>query len=429
MNAPLMKEQLGVRTVGPGAVLGQDVVLRDLQEHDQLLIKTTWACRVASSEAWVFCGDITVYRQLQSCMGVGVVGQAQAMNFLEARTEKRVEDLTKVVNGSNRRVYATKKWTVDEKARLAKIEELRRMRVDEDPTAKLINRPVSNIILSGNLVVLAHSAHVKKEDEISSVMQKVKAGFFGNTKSGELKKSTSLPSITANPLGPTIPTGLSFPAPPPNWKKPLSMSASEPEFVKTGGTFVTEEPEPITELRGKMRLDARPFEKLIAGKSFMCLSDDKEMKAAVKRTFLGSAAQLTFVKSSMECLHTLIDPRSRFNCVFLDLTKSGLNADSVVRTIRENERHADAPIIVFADQQGDLTELIRQTGSYVVFKPVVGRVMREAVVWCMRGNHRPPHGSEHAETNPISEVGHMTEDRAPLSPSPGATAVLVDAST
>jgi len=99
----------------------------------------------------------------------------------------------------------------------------------------------------------------------------------------------------------------------------------------------------------------------------------------------------------------------------VDLTKPGLNADSVVRTVRENQRHADAPVIVFADQQEDLSEFIRQTGSYVIFKPVVGRVMRDAVVWCLKA---PRPSDQASDARPMTDVslGAMTDGATTLNP-------------
>ena len=90
----------------------------------------------------------------------------------------------------------------------------------------------------------------------------------------------------------------------------------------------------------------------------------------------------------------------------MDLAKPGLNADSVVRTVRENQRHADAPIIVFAEQQEELSEFIRQTGSYVIFKPVVGRVMREAVVWCLKAP-RPSPSDQTSDARPLTDASLM----------------------
>lgn len=297
------------------------------------------------------------------------------------------------------------------------------MRVTEHPVARMINRPVSNILLTGNLVVLAPEEFQHKTElgppkppvkhnleDISPIMQTVKAHFAG--KKAGMKKSSSLPTITANPLGTTLSETLSFPAPPAGWKNRPALAASDPD-LRLGATFVTEglpseEEQPTLEPRRVVltRPDARPFERLIAGRNFLCLSDDRELKKAVKRTFLGSSAGLTFVKSSMECLHAIIDPRSQYTCFFVDLAKPGLNADSVVRTVRENQRHADAPIIVFAEQQEELSEFIRQTGSYVIFKPVVGRVMREAVVWCLKAP-RPSPSDQTSDARPLTDASLM----------------------
>jgi CRP-like cAMP-binding protein/CheY-like chemotaxis protein len=433
ISAPLLKQEIPVRTIGPGGVVGEEVCIYEMDEYDQLHFKSTYSLRVRSSEAWVFCGDITCYRQLQSCLGFGGTNKAAVSDQTAARIDQRQQALTEIVNGSNHRVYETKRWRVKEKERIDKLDELRRMRVTEHPVSRLINRPVSNIILTGNLVVLAPEEFQRKEelgppkppekhvDEISPIMQKVKLHFAG--KRAGMTKSSSLPTITANPLGGTLSDQLNFPAPPTGWKQ-KTFTASDPD-LRLGTTFVTEglpveeEPTLLEPQAGPAKMyasrpDARPFERLIAGRSFLCLSDDRELKKAVKRTFLGSSAGLTFVKSSMECLHAIIDPRSQYTCFFVDLTKPGLNADSVVRTVRENARHADAPIIVFADQQEDLSDFIRQTGSYVIFKPVVGRVMRDAVVWCLKA----PRPSDQASdpTRPMTDASLGVSDGTTIHP-------------
>merc|ERR1719163_1377441 len=386
--------------IGPGGVVGEEVCIYEMDEYDQLHLKSTYSLRVKSSEAWVFCGDITCYRQLQSCLGFGVIGKATCQEQSDARVLQRQQALTEVVNGSNHREYETKRWCVKEKERIEKAEELRRMRVTEHPVVLAPEEFQHKTELGPPKPPVKHNL-----EDISPIMQTVKAHFAG--KKAGMKKSSSLPTITANPLGTTLSETLSFPAPPAGWKNRPALAASDPD-LRLGATFVTEglpseEEQPTLEPRRVVltRPDARPFERLIAGRNFLCLSDDRELKKAVKRTFLGSSAGLTFVKSSMECLHAIIDPRSQYTCFFVDLTKPGLNADSVVRTVRENQRHADAPVIVFADQQEDLSDFIRQTGSYVIFKPVVGRVMRDAVVWCLKA---PRPSDQPNDSRPLTDV-------------------------
>merc|ERR1712048_1272049 len=67
--------------------------------------------------------------------------------------------------------------------------------------------------------------------------------------------------------------------------------------------------------------------------------------------------------------------------LLIDLTKSELQTEPLLRTIQQDARYGQIPVIVLSADR-ELPEFVRNSCSFVVFLPLSASMLREALVWC-----------------------------------------------
>merc|ERR1712113_764640 len=94
-----------------------------------------------------------------------------------------------------------------------------------------------------------------------------------------------------------------------------------------------------------------------------------------------SEVALVFVKSKAELVSRLGDIKESYHALLLDLSKKELQVESLLPVLREHQRYNRLPIIVLS-AQSDLSEVVRNSCSFVVFFPLAAAMLREALLWC-----------------------------------------------
>merc|ERR1711879_379743 len=102
---------------------------------------------------------------------------------------------------------------------------------------------------------------------------------------------------------------------------------------------------------------------------------------------------IVFAKSTVDLWQRLRDAKERYHVLFLDLEKSDLQVETVLRTARQFERYENLPVVVLSPTENELSEFVQTSCSFVVFKPLVLSVVRDALLWCfnqsaLRGKFR-----------------------------------------
>jgi len=96
---------------------------------------------------------------------------------------------------------------------------------------------------------------------------------------------------------------------------------------------------------------------------------------------LADGTSLVFIKTTNEIWARMREPKETYHMLIVDLTKSELQIEPMLRTVRQDTRYGQLPIVVFAGDR-ELSEMVRSTCSFVVFLPLAAPMLREALVWC-----------------------------------------------
>eukprot|EP00746_Dinoflagellata_sp_MGD_P007601 gnl/MRDRNA2_/MRDRNA2_115073_c0_seq1.p1 gnl/MRDRNA2_/MRDRNA2_115073_c0~~gnl/MRDRNA2_/MRDRNA2_115073_c0_seq1.p1 ORF type:complete len:871 (+),score=176.10 gnl/MRDRNA2_/MRDRNA2_115073_c0_seq1:69-2681(+) len=200
---------------------------------------------------------------------------------------------------------------------------------------------------------------------------------LGGSTGGGVVFSTEVDMPAPVSLG-TLPSEAATSAPSP--PSPQEQEAQEEESDEEKSFRKNEEARSKEERRKRRIVNA--FRRVVRGRSFVVLTEDNDVRNVLKKTFLSLRAELLFVKTAMELLHVLSDPRQTHHVFLLDLAKPDLNVDGLLRTIRRAPRYQAAPVIAISLGR-NLPELVKSTCSYVVFKPPSPDIVREATVWCL----------------------------------------------
>lgn len=200
---------------------------------------------------------------------------------------------------------------------------------------------------------------------------------LGGSNAGGLVFSTEVDMPAPFSLG-TLPSEAATSAASP--PSPPDQEVQEEESDEEKSLRKTEEARSKEEQRKRRIVNA--FRRVVRSRSFVVLTEDNDVRNVLKKTFLSLRAELLFVKTAMELLHVLSDPRQTHHVFLLDLAKPDLNVDGLLRTIRRAPKYQAAPVIAISLSR-NLPELVKSTCSYVVFKPPSPDIVREATVWCL----------------------------------------------
>lgn len=151
------------------------------------------------------------------------------------------------------------------------------------------------------------------------------------------------------------------------------------------------------------------FARAVNGKSVLVLTEKGDVKKSISRSILGSGISLCFTRTSHELWQQLQDAKSSFHALILDLTKTELAVDMILRQIRQHNRYSILPIIVLSDER-ELPATVRSACNFFVFHPISPTILREALLWCLDGK-------------PL--IGHAKQDSNLESPAPTAFKFIV----
>lgn len=125
----------------------------------------------------------------------------------------------------------------------------------------------------------------------------------------------------------------------------------------------------------------KTFSRVMVGKNVLILTDKPDLKKQIARVLVADDTSLVFLKSSNDLWHRMRDSKEDYHVLLLDLTKSELQVEPMLRTIRQHTRYSDLQIIVLSQEQ-ELPEAVRNSCSFAVFLPLAASMLREALVWC-----------------------------------------------
>merc|ERR1712032_360039 len=100
------------------------------------------------------------------------------------------------------------------------------------------------------------------------------------------------------------------------------------------------------------------------------------------RSLMAAEVDIVFAKSTVDLWQRLRDPKEMYHVLFLDLEKSDLQVETVLRTARQFEKYTNLPVVVVSPSDRELSDFVQKSCSFVVFKPLVLSMIRDALLWC-----------------------------------------------
>lgn len=127
----------------------------------------------------------------------------------------------------------------------------------------------------------------------------------------------------------------------------------------------------------------KAFHRVIKGKTVLILTDKADVRRSVMRSMICAAEEMSlcFVRTTAELLKRLREAKEQYHALIIDLSKTELEVEGLVKTVRGHDRYGQLPIVVLADER-ELPDLVRQSCSFVVFFPLSATMLREALLWC-----------------------------------------------
>lgn len=180
---------------------------------------------------------------------------------------------------------------------------------------------------------------------------------------------------------PTLSTSTSLPS----LSQHQSVSKSEDEkvdskvFTETSTKPSRSESHSLANKRHQRIMKA--YNRVMPGKSVLILTDKKDLRKQITRVLLADDVSVLFIKNSKDLWQRLRAPKEKYDILLLDLTKTELNIDGMLRTIRQQENYAQLPIVVLSLER-ELSDAVRSNCSFVVYLPLSASMIREALVWC-----------------------------------------------
>lgn len=419
----------------PGTLLGEEVLLND-QEKDMAVACSYYSIRV-EEDSLFYCVDLTGFKKLAD-----ILGQETIALKLQHKMNRRKESLQKNVKILSKLNLNARTSVARELERM----EDQRIGMTNSQSLLLTNKS-SGLVSGGLLCIQNGSSKVQEMQRYGPGVERVMGHYRKLKDPRAKQKTLSdfmhsgdhakRSEKEDNPLGDAVGVGCSFDKPPPRLRRsisspnPLLVSANSSTLAGSssrGLVFSTEVdisaplplPTPPSETATSAALPLSPeedngpdeewesdeeksyrksqeakskedqrkrrivdaFRRVVRARSFVILTDDNDVRNVLKKTFLSLKAELLFVKTAMELLHALSDPRQTHHVFLLDVAKPDLNVDGLLRTIRKTARYQAVPVIAISLSR-NLSELVKSTCSYVVFKPPSPDIVREATVWCL----------------------------------------------
>jgi len=126
---------------------------------------------------------------------------------------------------------------------------------------------------------------------------------------------------------------------------------------------------------------AKAFSRAAAGKNVLVLTDAPDVMKTVNNVMLNANLGLFFARSTNELLKRFGDPKEQWHALFVDLNKREMQVETLLKTIRGHSKYSKLPVVVISGER-ELSDLVRQECSFVVFKPIAQPTLREALLWC-----------------------------------------------
>jgi len=165
-------------------------------------------------------------------------------------------------------------------------------------------------------------------------------------------------------------------------KPMLNQSQSQQQLRHLPEAETEAQQQPPKEKKGKL---VRAFQRAVAGKSLLVLTDRPDVRKSIMRTMLAAGATICFVKSTNDLWSRFRNQKEQYDGMLLDLSKKELRPEPLLQTIRSHDRYGKLPIVVLSEHR-ELPDIVRSSCSFVVFMPLAASMLREALLWCY---HRP----------------------------------------
>lgn len=127
---------------------------------------------------------------------------------------------------------------------------------------------------------------------------------------------------------------------------------------------------------------ARNFAREVAGRSLLVLTDKVDARKAITHATQQVEVMLTFVKSSPALWKQLRETKEHHDVLIIDLAKTDMQVEDILRTVRHHSGYERMPIVVLSADR-ELSEVVQQSCSFVVFRPLSAKMLREALLWCI----------------------------------------------
>jgi len=194
-----------------------------------------------------------------------------------------------------------------------------------------------------------------------------------------------------------------------NWKK---------KYGRTQDSFASSPLPPISSMSSKISrqqslMKARTkFAKYTYRKNFLILTEDESTMQLTTRVLLFNAPASTkdlieeekncstfFVKTKMEVLRALGN-RALYNVLILDQpAKDVIPLLRCIRSLPMSQHgvmYGDVPVIVLSNTP-DVPDVLRETCSYILVKPVSQKGLRDALIWCLERQFDPTKNAPNVE--------------------------------
>ena len=213
-------------------------------------------------------------------------------------------------------------------------------------------------------------------------MPATSSGVFFQT---EVKMEDAAPVVMKTSSVPNLPRlGLAEELPEMSTTVELKSSLG---VVETDSLEIRPEPDERAGSKGGKHKQAqrlmKAFEKAVSGRSILIFTDNANVRKGIMRSLMCTSREMSicFARSSNDLWKRLQDSKERFHALIVDLGKSELEAEGLVKTVRADAHYGGIPIIVLS-QERDLPDLVRKSCSFVVFHPLSSSMLREALLWC-----------------------------------------------
>eukprot|EP00929_Paragymnodinium_shiwhaense_P009780 TRINITY_DN114105_c0_g1_i1.p1 TRINITY_DN114105_c0_g1~~TRINITY_DN114105_c0_g1_i1.p1 ORF type:complete len:863 (-),score=199.20 TRINITY_DN114105_c0_g1_i1:175-2763(-) len=252
----------------------------------------------------------------------------------------------------------------------------------------------------------------------------------------DLDDTERMPRVQAPQRSSSVPTLPQLSAPPgaPDEEmqrsvSSLSLAAPIADFKRGGNSGRSGSPPlPRPARDHRDRKVAKAFSRAAAGKNVLVLSDAADVMKTVSNVMLSANLGLFFAKSTNELFKRFADPKEQWHALFVDLNKRETQVETLLKTIRGHSKYSKIPIVVISSER-ELSDLVRQECSFVVFKPLALPTLREALLWCfdrraLDSFYKPTAGATEVSKADVTNLALGAGDFTAVNPIFGKTCSL-----